>query len=98
MLKDMMRLQMDTALMLTEAQTVIGLRVLGMTGMLPAAPDENLRMVTEKHSAFTEAGIAATEAMMKGQSPTQVYDAALKPIGRKTRANTKRLTGGAEAH
>jgi hypothetical protein len=96
MLRDMMRLQMDTALMLTDAQTVIGLRVLGMTGMLRAAPGENVRMVTEKHSAFAEAGIAATEALMSGKSPAQVYDAALQPIGRHTRANSRRLTPRAD--
>jgi hypothetical protein len=92
MFMTMMRLQLDTACMLTEAQAVIGLRVLGMAGVLPSEPGENVRMVTEKHSAFAEAGFAATEALFAGRSPSEVYDAALQPIGRETRANTKRLT------
>ncbi|MEM9798279.1 MAG: antifreeze protein [Pseudomonadota bacterium] len=83
---------MRTAHMLAEAQTVIGLRLLGLTGILPAASGENMRMVTEKQTAFTQAGLAAAGAMMAGATPAQAYGAALVPIGRATRANSRRLS------
>ena len=89
------RLQMQTARMLGEAQMVIGLRLLGMAGVLPAAKGENERMVAEKQAAFTKAGWAAATAMMTGQGAAQAYGRALAPIGRTTRANTRRLTKGA---
>lgn len=95
MMTEMMRLQWATARMLTEAQTVIGLRMLGLAGVLPAAKNENLRMVTEKQRAFAEAGMAATTAMMTGAGPMGAWTAALRPIGRATRANSKRLSGRA---
>ena len=89
---ELLRLQTRTARMLIEAQTVIGMRVLGMTGILPAAEGESLRMVTEKQTAFATAAIAATTALMSGKTPMQAYGLALTPIGRATRANSKRLT------
>ena len=88
----LIRLQMQTARMMIEAQTVIGLRVMGMAGLMPAAKGENLRMVTEKQIAFADAWMAGTQAMLSGASPGQAYSRALRPIGRKTSANSKRLT------
>lgn len=92
MIAEMMRLQFATARMMAEAQTVIGLRMLGMAGVLPAAKGENARMVAEKQRAFTEAGWAATRSMMTGAGPMAAWGAALTPIGRTTRANSKRLS------
>ena len=89
---ELMRLQMRTAQMLMEAQTVIGLRMLGMAGMMNAAPGENARMVTEKQTAFAQSGIAAFGALMAGKTPAQAYGLALTPIGRTTRANSRRLS------
>ena len=89
---DLIRLQQATLTMMVEAQTVIGIRMLGMAGVLPAASGENLRMVTEKQTAFAQSGIAALGAMMAGKSPVQAYGDALAPIGRATRANSRRLT------
>ncbi len=77
--------------MLADANMVIGMRMLGMAGGWPVAPSENARMVHEKWPAFVDAGGAAISAAMKGKRPDQIADAALKPIGRKTRANAKRL-------
>ena len=92
MMMDMMRLQFATARMLAEAQTVIGLRMLGMAGVLPAATGENRRMVEEKQRAFARAAAAAARSMMTGAGPVAVWSAALSPIGRTTRANARRLT------
>ncbi len=85
-------LSMRTAQMMFEAQAVIGMRMLGMAGGWPVSPSENTRMIVEKGPAFMRASGAAMTAAMKGKRPDQIAEAALKPIGRKTRANAKRLS------
>ena len=74
-----------------EAQAVIGLRMMGMVGVLPAAPSENRRMYAEKADAFWDAQWAMWRAAMRGGSPEAVAAAGLAPVGRRTRANAKRL-------
>ncbi|MEM6386570.1 MAG: antifreeze protein [Pseudomonadota bacterium] len=83
-----------TAQMLTEAQTVIAFRVLGMAGGWPVSPTEHTRMVLEKGPAFIRAYGDATTAAMKGKRVDEIAEAALRPIGRKTRSNAKRLSRG----
>ncbi len=85
-------LQLKWTSLLIEAQTVIALRTLAMTGVIPARPGENLRMVAEKGPAMGRAVVNATEAMMRGHSPDEIMTAAMAPIGRKVRSNRKRLT------
>lgn len=92
MMFDLWRLQLATARMMAEAQTVIGMRLLGMAGVLPAADNETVRMVTEKQAAFADAGVAAVGTLMRGGTPIRAMEAALQPIGRTTRANSRRLT------
>ncbi|MEM7488980.1 MAG: antifreeze protein [Pseudomonadota bacterium] len=89
---ELMKLQWRTAEMMMQAQTVIGLRLLGMAGVLPSRSDEILRMVTEKQAAFAQSGLAAMGAVLSGKTPAQAYGLALTPIGRRTRANSRRLT------
>lgn len=89
---ELMNLQMRTARMMAEAQTVIAMRMLGLAGILPAAKGENRRMIAEKQAAYANAGMAAAGAMMAGATPLQAWSAALSPIGRTTRANSRRLT------
>ena len=81
-----------TAQMLAEAQSVIAFRLLGMVGGWPVSPSETTRMVTEKGPAFLRAYGDAATAALKGKRPDEIAVAALKPIGRKTRANAKRLS------
>lgn len=81
-----------TAQMLAEAQSVMAMRMLGMAGGWPVSPSEASRMVTEKGPAFFRAYGDATRALMKGKQAHEVAEAALKPIGRKTRSNAKRLS------
>ncbi len=81
-----------TAQMLAEAQSVMAMRMLGMAGGWPVSPSETSRMVTEKGPAFIRAYGDATRALMKGKRLDEVAEAALKPIGRKTRSNAKRLS------
>jgi hypothetical protein len=78
--------------MLLEAQTVIGLRLVGMAAGWRISPSETARMIREKGPAFLEAAGAATSAAMKGKRPDQIAEAALKPIGIRTRSNVRRLS------
>lgn len=78
--------------MMAEAQTVVAIRVLGLWGLLPAAPGESRAMLAEKGPAFAQSAIAAGRAAAMGRGPVAVAEAALKPIGRQTRANVRRLT------
>ncbi|MGB3554732.1 MAG: antifreeze protein [Jannaschia sp.] len=91
---DLWRLQMRTARMLAEAQLVIGLRMMGMAGIVPARADETRRMVTEKQTAFADAWRAGAVALATGQGMSRAYGRALTPVGRRTRANAARLTKG----
>ncbi len=85
------RTGMAVGLMLAEAQQVIALRVMGMAGIWAVAPGENHRMVSEKLPAMVEAGQAAMMAAMTGAGPDQVAAAWVKPVGKRTRANARRL-------
>ncbi len=80
--------------LMAETQTVMTLRIMGMAGLWPVHPDENERMVSEKGPAFARAMVAGSLAAMRGASPDRVAMAAMRPLGRKTRANVKRLTRG----
>jgi len=76
---------------MTEAHSVIGMRVLGAMGMWSVPKTENSRMLNEKVAAFVKAGTDASAAVLSGQSPEVVTAAAIKPIRQATRANHKRL-------
>ena len=84
-------LGMRSAQVLAEAQIVVAFRMLGMVGGWRVSPSENSRMIIEKVPAILSAYGAATTAALKGERPDQVAQAALRPIGRKTRSNAKRL-------
>lgn len=87
-------LSVRTAQMLADAQTVVAFRMLGMAGGWPVSPAENTRMVLEKGPTFIRAYGDAAVAAMKGKRPDEIAEAALRPIGRKTRSNAKRLSRG----
>jgi len=78
--------------MLAEAQTVIAYRTLGMAGLWAVAPSENARMFTEKPAVLMASGMGAAQAMISGQSPDKIIDAAVRPLGVKTRSNARRLS------
>lgn len=81
----------DAWRMMTEAQTVVGLRMMGMAGLWTLADSETTRMFTEKQQAFAQAALGLTTAAMRGQPPEQILAAAVRPLGRKTSANARRL-------
>ncbi len=82
----------DLWAMMAQAQTVVGLRMLGMMGVLTASKRENHTMVAEKAPAFAKAALAAGAAAMAGKSPDQIAQAAIRPIARRTGSNVRRLT------
>lgn len=87
-----MMLGFETARLMIEAQTVITLRLLGMSGWWGRGKDEDRRMVAEKQAAFAKAGIAMWGAAMKGGSPETVAGAGIRPLRRTTKGNVARLT------
>ena len=88
---DMMELGWAWSRLMAETQTVMTLRLMGMAGVWPVAPGENNRMIFEKAPAFARAQLAMTRAALSGARPDQIIAAGLKPLGRKTGANSRRL-------
>lgn len=86
------RLWAQVAQIALESQMVISLRMAGIMGILPQHRTESHRMVQEKLDAAQEAGNAMFRAMTRGAPVDQVMAAALRPYGRRTRANARRLT------
>lgn len=89
---NLMRLSMNTAVMLTQAQSVIAMRMMGMAGVWSVSPGENARMISEKMRAGMKAGAAAQKSALSGGSATDIAEAALAPVKRATAANARRLT------
>ena len=87
----LMALNMQMASLMVEAQTVVALRVMGMSGAIPASTDENALMINEKSTAIIDAYSAGTKAAMEGKTPDQIMSAAMEPVSRKVTANRKRL-------
>ena len=92
--KNHVRLWAQFARMTIEAQMVIGLRTAGMMGIMAQAPGEPSRMVAEKQAAATESLFAMAQAAGRGASAERVMSAALRPYGKRTRANSRRLSKG----
>lgn len=79
-----------------DSQVVIGLRVAGMMGLMSQSPGEPFRMVAEKQAAASESMFAIVKAASSGASADRVVSAALRPYGKRTRANSRRLTRSAK--
>ena len=84
-------LQTQVTELMVDTQTVMTLRLMGMSGAIPARHGENDRMVAEKGPAMADAYAAGAKAMMAGSTPDQVMSAAMAPLSKKVRANRKRL-------
>ena len=86
-----MKLWGDLMRMGIEAQYVMTVRTAGMMGLLPHGKNENTLMISEKTDACRESLGAAFRSAARGGRADQILAAALKPYGRRTRANAKRL-------
>lgn len=87
-----MKLWGDAMRMACEAQYVMTVRVAGLLGVMPQHPGENVRMVMEKTGAARESFGAAFRSAALGSRADEVLAAALKPYGRRTRVNARRLS------
>lgn len=76
-----------------ESQMIIAMRTAGMMGLIAQNPGEPFRMIAEKQAAASESLHAAMRAASQGQSGNRVMAAALRPYGKRTRANSRRLSG-----
>lgn len=88
---DLMSLNMKITQLLIETQTVMTLRIMGMSGAIPAHRGENDRMVGEKGPAMAKAMAAATKAMVAGKRPDQILSATIAPLSKRVSSNRKRL-------
>ena len=77
-----------------EAQAVIAMRLMGLSGFWRVAPDESSRMVMEKPASFAAATSAAMAAATAGKRADKVMAAAITPLRKKTSANARRLSKG----
>ena len=82
---------MQFGLLAVEAQAVIGMRLLGMVGLWSVTGSENRRMVDEKAVALTKSMTNASAALLTGQTPNKIAEAAMRPLRQKTRSNYRRL-------
>ncbi len=84
-------LQTQAARLMFDTHTVMALRLMGMSGAIPARADENYVMMAEKGPAMLKALAAGNAALMAGKSPDRVMSAVIRPLARKVSANRKRL-------
>jgi hypothetical protein len=89
---EVIQLQIQSGMMLAEANMVIAMRLWGMAGLWQTRPGENTRMVEEKTAAAQSSATAMTRAALTGKSPAAVALAGMKPIRAKTRANAATLS------
>ncbi|WP_235755756.1 hypothetical protein [Paracoccus salsus] len=66
----------------------------GMMGMAVQSPGEPFRMFAEKQAAASESLFAVMQATGRGVAADRVVSAALRPYGKRTRANSRRLLNG----
>ena len=88
---DMGRTWMALAKLSSDAQFVVAMRVMGLSGTWRVPDDENTAMLDEKLPAFTEAMVAGTLTALSGRGPDRVMQAVLEPISEKASANRERL-------
>ncbi|MFN3524572.1 MAG: antibiotic ABC transporter [Paracoccus sp. (in: a-proteobacteria)] len=86
------RLLLQFSRMAIESQMIIGIRLAGMMGLIAQAPGEPFRMVAEKHAAASESLLAMATAAGRGASAERVMSLGLRPYGKRTRANSQRLS------
>jgi hypothetical protein len=81
----------EMSLMMIEAHSVITMRLMGFAGLWSVSPKENSRMVTEKLAALLKVAADTHKIAMNGGSPDAIAAAAIAPLRKATRANSKRL-------
>ncbi|MGR3466454.1 MAG: antifreeze protein [Shimia sp.] len=87
---EQMRAATELSLLAAETQAVVAMRLWGMAGLWNVTKGEDARMVSEKLPAWMDAYSAGTMQLVRGR-PDRVLPAMVKPLRRKTRANSRRL-------
>jgi hypothetical protein len=77
-----------------EAQRVISARMMLFASGAPDAAGEVERMITEKVTAFSDARIAAGQALADGLGIYVATERAYEPLRHCVQANSDRLAGG----
>lgn len=75
-----------------DAQSVIALRMMRLASGGAGSKAEMSRMATEKASAIAESQIAAAAAVMTGRQDHVVAGKVLNVLGKRVRANKRRLS------
>lgn len=75
-----------------DAQSVIALRMMRLASGGAGSKAEISRMVTEKASAIAESQVAAAAAVMTGRQDHVVASKVLNVLGKRVRANKRRLS------
>lgn len=74
-----------------EAQTVVWLRLIVLASGGRTSSQEAVRMVSEKFITFSDAEIAAAEALAGGRGLLVAAERAYSPVRRRVHANSRRL-------
>lgn len=90
---DMVKAWMSLAQLATDAQFVVAMRLMGLTGVWHVPDSEKSAMVEEKLPAFTESMVSGTLTALSGRGPDRVMQAILAPISEKASSNRSRLAG-----
>lgn len=85
------RVLWSCAQLVVDSQTVVAMRVMGLTGARAVPEDEHDRMLSEKAPAFTQAMLAGALTAWAGRGPDRVLSAVIEPISTEARANRARL-------
>jgi hypothetical protein len=91
-MRAMMQLSTTYQTMAIAAGEIFCRRFLMMASGSMSATDA-VNMVAEKTTTFAEAAGEATTAVVKGDDPVGIANAALEPYGTKTAANLRELRG-----
>ncbi len=74
-----------------ETQSVVAMRMMTMSGLLPTFSTQNARSFGQQPEDFGRAMMAATLAAASGGRPDQILNSTTKPVRPKTRHHTKIL-------
>ncbi|MAS41613.1 MAG: hypothetical protein CML43_00405 [Rhodobacteraceae bacterium] len=86
---DLWTQQTETAV--ASAEVIARRSMMMMTGSMTT--EEAMRMVTEKHTAFSRGIEAAALALASGATPEHALYDATKPVAVRVRSNARRLRG-----
>ena len=74
-----------------EAQSVVWLRLVVLASGGQTSRQEALRMISDKIIAFSDAEIAAADALVHGRGLLDAAECAYAPVRRRVHANSRRL-------